>query len=76
MLVKPVATPVTIPDVASTVATVVLDDVQVPPVTKLLSVRVLPAHTVMVPFIVPAVVVAFTVTILVAVSVPQLLVTV
>ena len=46
MLTVPADTPVTMPDVMPTVATVVLELLHVPPVTESVSVIVDPAHTV------------------------------
>ena len=60
MFALPAAIPVTIPDVAFTVATDVLLLVQVPPVTASLNVVVLPAQTDALPEIAAGV--AFTVT--------------
>ena len=58
-----------------TVAMVVPDDDHVPPDTASVNANVLPAHTVLPPVMVPATGDGFTVTDLVAVAVPQLLVT-
>ena len=70
-MVAPVAMPKTTPVVGLTEATAVLPEVQVPPVTVLVRVMVLPVHTVIGPLMVPAVAVVFTVTVAVAVSLPQ-----
>jgi hypothetical protein len=67
-----VVTPVTTPDVICTVATEVLALLQVPPDVALLSVVVAPGQTVNVPVIAAEV---LTVSDLVAVAVPQPLVT-
>jgi hypothetical protein len=58
-----------------TVATAVLDDDHVPPVAVLVSVKEAPGQSGVAPLIVPASGKAFTVAFLVAVAVPQLLVT-
>jgi hypothetical protein len=71
MLVAPVVMPKTTPVMLFTEATAVLPEVQVPPVTVLVRVMVLPVHTVVGPLMVPAVAVVFTVTVAVAVSLPQ-----
>jgi len=60
---------------AAMVAMLVDAEVQVPPVAVLLKVVVLPAQTVATPVMVAAVGSGLTVTVLVATSVPQLLVT-
>jgi len=60
---------------AAMVAMLVDADVQVPPVAVLLKVVVLPTQTVATPVMVAAVGSGLTVTVLVATSVPQLLVT-
>ena len=70
----PAATPVTVPP-ALTVATAVLALVQVPPAAVSVSVVLAPAHTVVVPPMVPAAAAGLTVTFCVATAVPQLLVT-
>ena len=62
--------------VLPTVAIELLLLVQVPPVMVLVSGTVLPTHTVLGPLMVPAVALVFTVTLVVAVAVPQLLLTV
>ena len=66
--------PDTIP-VLPTVAIPVLPELQLPPLTELLSVEVDPTQTTALPERVPAVVPVLTVTIKVAVAVPQLFVT-
>ena len=76
MVVVPAVRPVTIPSV-STVATVVLDEVQVPFGAALYRSVVSPTHTSVVPVIVPALGNAFTVTVVVVVAMqPDVLVTV
>lgn len=75
MVVVPATTPVTLPD-ASTVAMLVSPLDHVPPLTVLLSMVVEPTVTDAVPEMVPAVVLGFTDTSAVALSVPQLLLTV
>ena len=67
--------PVTVP-VALTVATPAVLLLHTPPAAASANVVAVPVHTVVVPVIVPAVGVADTVTVVVAVAVPQLLVTV
>ncbi len=67
-------TPFTVP-VDPTVAMLVALLLHVPPVVTLLKVMGVPIHTLAAPVMVPAVANAFTVTICVAVAVPQLLVT-
>jgi hypothetical protein len=76
MVVLPLPTPVTMPVDVPTVATLVVLLVQVPPVTLLERVIVDPAQTVAVPVMVPAVGAVLTVTVNVAVAVPQLVDTV
>ena len=71
----PAATPATIP-VLPTVATDVVDELQVPPVVALDSVMVLPALTVDGPVIVPAPVAGLTVITFVATPLPHAVVTV
>ena len=75
MVDVPVATPVTLPE-ASTVATPVVTELQVPPVAASVKDVTEPAHTVEVPAILPEFGMGLTVTIVVATAVPQLLVTV
>jgi hypothetical protein len=75
-MAEPVATPVTTPDVGSIVATVASLLLQVPPLTVLVKVVVLPMHKVDAPLKVPAVAVVFTVTACVLVAVPQAVVAV
>ena len=74
MVDEPVATPVTNP-VLLTVATRVFELLQLPPVAASVSWVVAPPHTVSTPVIVPAVIEELTVTIFVAVALPQLFVT-
>ena len=69
----PPATPVTIPVAEPIVATDVVPDTHTPPVTVLARVVLEPAQTEAVPVIVPAYGRLLTVTILVALVVPQLL---
>ena len=75
MVAVPAATPVTIP-VDPTVATDVVPEVHAPPLVPSLNAVVAPAHNVAVPEIVPAPGTVFTVTTVVALALPQLLVTV
>ena len=75
MVTVPAATPVTMP-VDPTVATDVVPEVHTPPPVPSLNVVVAPVQTVAVPVIVPALVVALTVTTVSAFILPQLLVTV
>lgn len=75
MVAVPAVMPVTAP-VLLTLATAVLLLLHTPPVTASLNVVVPPVHTVMVPVMVPADGVPDTVTVVVALAVPQLLVTV
>ena len=74
MLAVPTATAVTTP-VVLTLATALLLVVQVPPVAVLVSVNDAPGQSGVAPLMVPASGIAFTVTLAVAVAVPQLLVT-
>ena len=74
MVAVPAVTPVTIPDMPI-VATAVLLLLHVPPVVVLLNVVVAVAQTIAVPVMVPATGSGLTVTSIVAVAVPQLLVT-
>jgi len=74
MLVVPTATAVTTP-VVLTVATAVLEELQVPPVAVLVSVSEPPGQSGEAPLMVPASGAALTVIFLVAEAVPQLLVT-
>ena len=76
MVAVPAATPVTMPVDDPTVAMEVLPLVQVPPLTVLLKVDVVPGHSEVVPLIVPALVEELTVTVLVAMPVPQVFETV
>ena len=64
----PAATPVTTPEDALTVATPVLELVQLPPETVELNVEVEPTQTLVLPLILPAVGNALTVTVRVAVA--------
>ena len=64
----PAATPVTTPEDALTVATPVLELVQLPPETVELNVEVEPTQTLVLPLILPAVGSALTVTVRVAVA--------
>ncbi len=75
MVAVPAATPLTIP-VLPTEATPAAELLHAPPVVALLSVVVLPAHTLAVPVILPALGNALTVTTLVVLALPQLLLTV
>lgn len=75
MVAVPAATPVTRPE-AETVATLVLEEVQVPPVVALFKVVVPPAHTVAVPVIGGTTGAAVTVTVVLLDPVQPLLVTV
>jgi hypothetical protein len=68
MVAVPAATPVITPEVALTVATEVLEEVQLPPPTVELNVVVFPVHTFWSPESVPALSVVETVTVLVAVA--------
>jgi hypothetical protein len=74
MSVMPASTAVTIP-VLLTVAVLLSSLFHVPPLTELLKVVVAPSHTLALPVIKPAVGIAVTVATLVAIAVPQLLVT-
>ncbi len=74
MLAVPAEMPATTPVAAPTDATDVLPEVHVPPDTVLVRVVLVPAHIDAVPEIVPGI--AFTVTVLVVIAVPQLVVTV
>lgn len=71
----PAVTPLTTPEVF-TVATEVVPELQVPPLTVLLSVVLAATHTRLLPVMVPAAGAGFTVMFLVALADPQLLVTV
>jgi hypothetical protein len=73
IIVEPGDTVDTIP-LVPIMATVVVEDDHVPPLTLLVKVPVLPLHNVVMPVIVPAVG-AFTVTVFVAVAAPQAFVT-
>jgi hypothetical protein len=75
MVAVPATTPVTTP-VPPTEATPVALLLHVPPAVAFDNAVVLPAHTVAVPVIVPALGSALTVTTLVVLALPQLLVTV
>ena len=72
----PAETPETMPEVGATVAIPVDPEVHVPPVVELLNVVVAPAQTADVPFITPPFGNGLTVIVLVAVALPQMLVTV
>ena len=76
--VVPAATPVTTPEDALMVAVAAVPDVQIPPASPvgLLNVTLLAGHVEVAPVIVPALGNGLTVAILVAATVPQLLVTV
>lgn len=76
MVTLPAATPLTTPVAGLTVAKAALLLLQVPPLTASVNVMVEPAHTDDGPLIAPAVGAAVIVTVVVAVAVPQLLVTV
>lgn len=71
----PVATPVTLPVTASTVATAVVLLLQAPPETLLLNIIFDPIHTAEAPLIVPALATGFTVIVAEAVADPQTVVT-
>ena len=71
----PAVTPVTIP-VVLTVATVGVLLLHTPPVVASVNVAVVPVQTVVVPVMLPALGVPDTVTVVVALALPQLLVTV
>lgn len=74
ILAVPLDTPVTTP-VLLTMAMPVVELLHVPPPTLFVNVVVLPGHTVLAPVIVPGLTVELTVTVFVAVAVPQLFVT-
>ena len=75
MVAVPADTAVTKPLAASTLATALLVVPHTPPVPVVESVAVVPAHKVVVPDITPALAALLTVTVAVALAVPQLLVT-
>ena len=74
MLAVPTATPVTTP-VELTVAIALLEELQVPPLAVLVSVKDEPGQRGVAPLIAPASGKALTVTLAAALAVPQLLVT-